>query len=67
MKKEARALIREAERQGWTLEYGGKHPRLVSPSGAKVPFSAHAKGAYVQTIRRMERLGFRWPKKGRQV
>jgi len=60
VKKEAKELVRAAERQGWTLEQGaGGHPKLVSPDGRhKVPFSQNARGSYVETERHLRQLGF---------
>jgi hypothetical protein len=58
VKKEAKALVRSARRQGWSLDTSGRHPKLVAPNGAKVPFSQNARGSYVATVRLMRKHGY---------
>ena len=58
MKKEAKQLIREALRQGWTMEESRNHPKLVAPDGTKISFSRRARGSYVATIKQMRQHGF---------
>jgi hypothetical protein len=36
--KDWRLLIARAQEAGWTLEQGGKHPKLRSPTGRMIPF-----------------------------
>lgn len=35
--KDWRLLVRHAQKAGWTLERGGKHPKLRSPTGQVIP------------------------------
>ena len=58
MNKEALALIKHAQQQGWTYNPNGNHAKLVAPNGRKVPFSLHAKGKLVKTIAHMRKHGY---------
>ncbi len=65
-RKEARELVREAERQGWRVEPIGDGYQLYAPDGETI-VTIHVTESDVRalrnTIARMRRVGFRW--KGR--
>lgn len=64
IRKDLRALRREAVRQGWTAERNGSgHYTLTSPSGAKVtmPATPGRGRAYENVLSCMKARGYRPP------
>ena len=63
-------VIREAERQGWTIEHGRKGQlKLVPPDPSRQIVTVHRTPsdhrALENTLANMRRQGLRWPPKGK--
>ncbi len=63
-------LIKEAERQGWTIEHGRKGQRkLIPPDPTKQIVFVHRTPsdhrAIKNTLAEMRHQGFQWPPKGK--
>lgn len=67
MNKDFKKLLKEAERQGWRVEEGGKNYVLWPPdrtqSMVTVAKTASDVRALQNTIGRMKQRGFSWPPK----
>lgn len=68
LKKDLKAILEEARRQGWRVELRkGGHYRLYPPSGRGSPITTGStpgdRRALLNLVARMRRYGFRW--KGR--
>lgn len=67
MNKDFKKLLKEAERQGWRVEEGGKNYLLWPPDKSQsmvtVAKTASDVKAIHNTIGRMKQRGFKWPPK----
>jgi len=65
--KEVRDLVKEAERQGWRVEFSRGHYKLYAPNGDPRPITVASTPSdhrwLVNTVSKMRRHGFVW--KGR--
>ena len=70
MNKEIRAIIEEAERQGWrSRPMANGHTRLYGPDGRTqitLPGTPSDYRSLKNAIADMRRVGFQWPPKGRR-
>ncbi len=70
MNKEVKAIIREAERQGWRSRLmSNGHTRLYAPDGKTqitLPGTPSDHRALKNAISDMRRVGFQWPPQGRR-
>lgn len=60
MSKDHAQLVKKAKKQGWTVQYKGKHPRLVSPDGSYfvvMPLTASDHRSFLNTRAELRRAG----------
>lgn len=70
MDKDWRRVVREATRQGWTIEFARRgHLKLIPPDPSKQIVVIHATPSDHRAIKNviavMRRTGFGWPPKGK--
>lgn len=63
--KDVKRILREAERQGWRIEQGGKHIKAYPPDPSQsmvtIAQTASDKRAIKNVLSEMRKRGVRWP------